>query len=366
MKKIKNILVVFVFVSILFGFGTSHFLVPDKDVSIAERRKLIELPVFSPTTVMAGDYMSGLESYFLDHFPLRDKFRTLKANMIFDVLKQMDNNGIYVIDDSVYKSEKKLSMDEIKMATNKINWIYNQYLQGMNVSYSIVPDKNYFVPKDKGYPEFDYDSLLNTVKSDLSNMNYIDIFDCLTIDDYYRTDPHWKQENLGKVVSKLTVGLGCSEFNYDFASYKKNTLYPFYGAYMGQSALPVKADELVYLTSPTIDNVTVWNFETEETKGVYAVDKFTGMDAYDVFMHGAAAMLVAENPNAKTDKELIIFRDSFGSSLAPLLLENYSKVTLLDIRYFASPILGRFVEFNNQDVLFLYSTSILNSGSILK
>ena len=178
--------------------------------------------------------------------------------------------------------------------------------------------------------------------------------------------PHWKQENLEKVVASLTKGLGVDEFNYDFNNYKKNTLSPFYGAYMGQSALPVKADELVYLTSPAIDNVTVWNFEKNEKTGVYTVDKFSGMDGYDVFMSGAAAMLVAENPNAKTDKELIIFRDSFGSSIAPLLLENYSKITLIDSRYFASPLLGRFIEFKDQDVLFLYSTMLLNSGSILR
>lgn len=366
MKKVKNILVIFVFAAILLGFGASHFLVADKDVSVSERRTLKEFPLFSTRTVMAKDFMTELESYFLDHFPLRDKFRTLKSYMVFDVLKQMDNNNIFIIGDNVFKAEEKLKEDEILLAANKISWIYDKYLQGMNVYYSIIPDKNYFVPENKGYPKLDYNKMLSIVKEKIPNMKYIDIFDCLSIEDYYKTDPHWKQENLEKVVSRLTEGLGCSEFSYDFAKYEKNTLFPFYGAYMGQSALPVKADELVYLTSPTINNATVWNFETEETTGVYTVDKFNGMDGYDVFMSGASAMLIAENSNAKTDKELIIFRDSFGSSIAPLLLENYSKITLIDIRYFASPLLGRFVEFNNQDVLFLYSTSLLNSGSILK
>ena len=34
-----------------------------------------------------------------------------------------------------------------------------------------------------------------------------------------------------------------------------------------------------------------------------------------------------------TDRELVIFRDSFASSLAPLLMEQYAKITLVDIRY---------------------------------
>lgn len=61
-------------------------------------------------------------------------------------------------------------------------------------------------------------------------------------------------------------------------------------------------------------------------------------------------------------KELLLFRDSFGSSIAPLLLENYSKITLIDLRYLSKDILENYIEFENQDVLFLYSTLVLNQN----
>lgn len=64
-------------------------------------------------------------------------------------------------------------------------------------------------------------------------------------------------------------------------------------------------------------------------------------------------------------KELLLFRDSFGSSIAPLLLENYSKITLIDLRYISQEVLENYIEFNEQDVLFLYSTLVLNQN-ILK
>ena len=73
-------------------------------------------------------------------------------------------------------------------------------------------------------------------------------------------------------------------------------------------------------------------------------------------------MISIENPNAKTDKELLLFRDSFGSSLAPLLVENYSKITLIDLRYVSRQLLENFIDFENQDVLFLYSTVVLNQN----
>ena len=39
--------------------------------------------------------------------------------------------------------------------------------------------------------------------------------------------------------------------------------------------------------------------------------------------------------------------------------------TLIDLRYISSKMLGEFIEFENQDVLFLYSTVVLNQN-ILK
>lgn len=85
-----------------------------------------------------------------------------------------------------------------------------------------------------------------------------------------------------------------------------------------------------------------------------------------MFLSGPAAVLTVENPGAKTDRELIVFRDSFGSSLVPLLLPGYSKVTLLDIRYVPTACLEEYVEFGDQDVLFLYSPLVLNQSAMLK
>ena len=79
-----------------------------------------------------------------------------------------------------------------------------------------------------------------------------------------------------------------------------------------------------------------------------------------------SAHLRIENPNATTDRELIVFRDSFGSSLTPLLVQDYKTVTLVDLRYIPTDALGEKLSFHGQDVLFLYSTTLLNSGHALK
>ena len=111
---------------------------------------------------------------------------------------------------------------------------------------------------------------------------------------------------------------------------------------------------------------TVYNHENGKTTSVYDLEKLTSRDLYDVYLSGAAALLTIENPNAATDRELIVFRDSFGSSILPLLLGDYKTVTVIDTRYIAPSLLGQFVDFHGQDVLFLYSTMLLNSSSSLK
>ena len=110
------------------------------------------------------------------------------------------------------------------------------------------------------------------------------------------------------------------------------------------------------------------SYETGKVISVYDTEKAGSEegDGYDLFLHGSKSLLTVENPEAETDKELVIFRDSFGSSIAPFFAEYYSKITLIDIRYLASEMVGRFVDFDNQDVLFLYSTPVLNNSVTLK
>lgn len=67
-------------------------------------------------------------------------------------------------------------------------------------------------------------------------------------------------------------------------------------------------------------------------------------------------MLTIENPAAPNGQDLIVFRDSFGSSLIPLLAEGFHTITVIDTRYIQPSLLGNYVDFEGKDVLFLYST----------
>ena len=108
--------------------------------------------------------------------------------------------------------------------------------------------------------------------------------------------------------------------------------------------------------------------QTEEILKANAIDmeKAKGRDPYEMFLSGPISLMKITNPAADSEKRLVIFRDSYGSSITPLFIDSYSKITLVDLRYINAGMLGGFVNFENADVLFLFSTVILNNSSAFK
>lgn len=365
--KLRSILTSSVFLLTIGLFAVGHLLTPDKDVSVSERRPLDSFPKFTLQSVLDGSFGDDLESYLLDQFPLRDGLRSLKALWHFDVYSQSDNNGIYLAGDHVCKLDTTVKDSEVEAFIQNTNTVYETYLQGMNVSFALIPDKNYFAANAYGYPALDYDRMAQMLRDGLhEGIDYCGMspFGSLTLDDYYRTDLHWKQENLQNVVDALGQRM---EFTpADLSKWVQTEYSPFYGSYYGQSALNAEPDTLTTLSNEVIDGCIVTSPEYSGERPVYNASDFRKMDGYNIFLGGPLGLVTVENPNGTTGKELILFRDSFGSSLAPLLMESYDKITLVDLRYLASINVGRFVEFTDQDVLFLYSTAIVNTGRMLK
>ena len=367
--KLRQIASALLFALILGGFALACVFHTPAEVSLTERRTLKQLPVPSAKSVFSTEFMRAFEDYTLDQFPLREEFRAYKAFFLYRGLLQKDNNGVYLQDGHASKLEYRLNETSVQNAAQKINRV-RALLPNANAYYAIIPDKNYYLTAQNGYPTLNYEKLARLMEAGITDSAPISLFDCLSIQDYYATDLHWRQERLGAVVQQIATQM---EFAHLLPKepYELHTLYPFYGVYYGQSALPLAPESMCYLTSATLNSlhVSILNETTLalEPTTLYALDDFYGIDAYDLYLHGATPLVVIENPDATTDRELVLFRDSYGSSLAPLLAGAYRKITLVDLRYLSSKLLAQFVqETPNQDVLFLYSIGVLNNSEMLK
>lgn len=356
-----------VLAAVWLGLSGFAWLKPSGEISLSERRKLAQFPALSVQSILDGTFMTDFEDYTLDQFPLRDTFRQLKALFHYNVLFQRDNNGIFLHDGYAAKLEYPLNETSVRHALERFNSLYESYLKdfGSKVYVAVVPDKSYYLAQESGCPAMDYERLFTMVREGMPWANYVNLTDCLTLEDYYYTDTHWRQEKLLPAAQVLCEALGIPGPEAEDYTVTE-ALADFYGVYYGQAALPMDPEPLYLLESGLLSDCQVYNHETGKETAVYDLDKLAGTDPYDVFLSGATPLLTIENPNAETDRELIVFRDSFGSSMTPLLLQGYKTVTVVDIRYIASAYLSRFVDFHGQDVLFLYSTLVLNSSSTLK
>ena len=362
---------------ILTGFT---WFSPNQVYSFTERSYLDKFPELSVENILEkGDnsFMSEFNSYTLDQFPLRDTFRQLKAMFHLYALNQSDNNDKYIHDG--YIAEMALLNEEVfQKNLASIQRIYEKYLkdaQGCNVYMAVIPDKNYYLAEPSNHLSLDYGKLFADVQANAPWATHISLLDKLELSDFYRTDTHWRQEELLDVAQKIANAMGAEGPKAeDFTLQKLEDT--FYGVYYGQIALPVAGEDMFLLRSDVLDNCLVSYDGAEAVKGVYdwdrskveLVDKGNGKyevygDMYEVFLSKESGKIVIENPSATTDKELVVFRDSFGRSLIPLLVQDYAKVTVLDTRWLAGGtyMLQNHIQFENQDVLFLYSALVLNS-----
>ncbi len=267
----------------------------------------------------------------------------------------------------------------LNYANTLFSSIYDTYLKDgdHNIVFSIVPDKNVYLRNEENpdnIPFGDYEMMVETMQTGTTGYaTYLDLFPHLSLADYYHGDLHWKQENLAAIADLI-----CSAFGSDAgASLSEFTTaefsHPFIGTYtksLTDAGLTdaVNADTLLYCTNEMLDAITVTDYPAgKPTDGVLYADSVADSEkSYDMFLSGSSPLQILSSPLAATDKELIIFRDSFSAALAPLLCGTYKTVTLVDLRYLGSAVLGDYITFDDQDILFLYSTHLLNKSMIMK
>ncbi|MDO4567807.1 MAG: DHHW family protein [Clostridia bacterium] len=365
--RVKDIALTVVFALIIGVIAIANVIVPDSEISEAERRKLASFPQLSLESAFTSDFYISVDEYAADQFVLRDSFRALKALTQLCAFQRLDNNDVYVQNGHLAKLEYPLNEHAVIQVANAINRVLSDYLDGMNVYYSIVPDKNYYLAAQSGRPSLDYDALARIARENISpDITYIDLFDSLDITCYFNTDSHWRIERLESVVGKLAAGMGF-ESDFRMEDYDLHSITGFRGVYYGQAALPFPGEELCYLVDDSTRNAIVTDLESGKQLPVYTLDEFDNVDPYDVYLSGASPLLSIKSGDSATQKRLIVFRDSFGSSLAPLLLGEYERIDLVDLRYVSADVIGEYLDFDGDaDVLFLYSATLYNSSGILR
>ena len=293
-----------------------------------------------------------MDNYYADTFMAR-----------FSVLGEMNSaggedgdSGVVKLGAHYFSKGEAINEKALNNFVSKMNSISEKYLGGESAVCAIIPDKSYFV-SDIYADAYDHDAVVSAVESGLAGWTVIDLAETLSLESYYRTDRHFEQPAIFNMVNAIGEQM---DFFVEEWNFMPEVIGQYIGCYKGS-----ESEEFTVMVSEYTDAAVVTAYGKEST-GVYIPECFNNAEQLDVILGGASPIVTIEVPNAQREKELVLFCDSFGAIVAPLLLEEYSKVTLVDLRFIGVQMLGNFVEFEGADVLFMYYDQIINNSFLLK
>lgn len=354
----------FVFLIFIFGMAVWFLFNPKSDYSSSEKRYLQQFPEVSVDKVLDGTFGTEFESYFADQFPARSFWVGLNAYYSLDTGNN-GANGVYNCGNG-YLINKPVSTD------NKLEKNVNAIVKFKNtidvpVTVMFAPSTGYVADDvlPAVHDKYNDDMYFEQISSTLSTngISFVDLRK--TFKDayasgnqlYYKTDHHWTTLGAYTAYEKL-----CEQLNITPAPKERfdiKTYGGFYGTTYSTSGF--------WFTQP--DSIQIWDnpenternikvkisegTNTDEFGSMYFYDHLEEDDKYPVFIDGNHALTEITNSNAKGGTILLV-KDSFSHSLAPFLAESYSKIILVDMRYYKMSVSQIVEQEKPEQVVFLY------------
>lgn len=374
MKNLYKKIMVALFAVFLTGMPilTLVFLSPEeKTFSENENRYLAGFPEYNFESYKNEEFMEGFDDWISDRFFGREDWIVMK-NTSNKLLGKTENNGVFVnngmmmqkwdgYDEAVYQK----NLDAINGFLERHGEIPTYFMLVPNAQeiYKENVPKFAEIGDQKEFIENFYGSLKNITGT-------IDVYSDLAANKdsyiYYRTDHHWT--SYGAYLAYIAAGkeLGYEGINLDKFSVEhasdsfKGTLY---SRTLDSS---VKLDTMDYYTltdnEPEV-KVSVFdeydsktgNITFKEYDSMYFREYLDTKDKYSSFLGQNSPIVTVENENAKSDKSLLIIKDSYAHSIVPFLTKEYKKVTMLDLRYIRTDFqtMARLEDYDG--LLFLYN-----------
>jgi len=373
-SKKAQIAIVALFLVFTLSLSVLFFVLPKTKFSAAENRYLADAPTVSFENFIDGNLTQELEGdqggYIPDYFPFRSFF--VGVNSYWNLLTGSTYSNNYYFSKDGYIIDKPYSTGGLERSMRAINNFASSFDE---IMFMAVPSVGEMMSSKLPDIHFDYaDSEVfdYIYKNKADNVKFIDVResfgDCVVSDEqiYYRTDHHWT--SLGAYVA---YGKYCDEMGLEYTRKEDFTVkeYPgFYGStYSGSGYFMTPSDTVeVWENDKNKNSIKVTITESgksEEYSSMFFTDNLKEKDMYTVFLDGIQPIVKIENKNAKTQKTLLIVKDSFAQCAAPFFAETYSKVIMVDLRGSKASVSELAKQEGVDDVLILYGVSALCAES---
>ncbi len=371
-ERKQKIISAVVFMIIIFLLPVIFIFSDKKKISEEENTKLAVKPELKLSTIYDKSYMRDMDKFLSDHFPGRINW--IKSKMFIDRLTGKNIiNDIYLGDMLIEKLPEP-DYEEVKKSVQAINLFAQHY--DTEVSFLLAPTSA-GIYRDRlplNAPQLDQKEFINKALGMLSeDVNGINIFDTMLSEKenyiYYRTDHHWTSLGAYIAYKQVASALGFLSINIDkfdiehASSDFKGTFYNkcFYG--------DVEADVIdIYSCKDgnKVESVTMNDGKKEEeSDSIYFRDHLNVNDKYGVFL-GKNRAFTNIKTNKTNGKKLLVIKDSYANSFVPFLINHYSEIAVIDLRYIKTS-LTEFVDPGDYDqTLFLYNASTFSTDTNVK
>ena len=367
MQKAAKIAVLVVFLGFIGAFFILNIALPDVEFSQQENRYLQMLPDFSFRALFDGDFTSDFESYTTDQFAFRDTWTALKARCELLSGKKENNDVFYCGNDTLITRFTAPSNEEIDEKMVFVNALAEQ--SEIPVYFGLIPgasDINASLLPENA-PCDSQQAVIDRAYSESKAVN-IDFSSALRAHSgeyiFYRTDHHWTSLGAFYGYEAICEAMGLpapSLSDYD----RQVVTDQFYGTTYSSSGFAwVRPDEIETFV-PDDGTVTVMSYEGVQTSEgpLYDTSYLDVKDKYSMFLGGVSPLRSIET--GRDGPRLLIVRDSYSDSLAPFLLENFSRVDLMDLRYYRSDLYHYALDNDFDMILVLYSVSNFSTDNNL-
>ena len=336
-----------------------NLLTPPAKMSQKENRTLAQFPKLSLSSLASGKFMADFESYISDQFVFRNHFVAAKKR--YEVISgKEENHNILMCDDGyLIENTSQLTEENILPNIEAINTL--AAVDRYNVTVAVVPTA-YEIMKDK-LPAFAYtkayDKLWATLEKETKNVTLADTKASLAKakDDYlyYRSDHHQTAKGSYHTYSALGKTLGYEPYAIEDFEVTKMA-EDFCGTAWSNSGFAKTKKDTIYKYALAKEPKCTVSFAdgTKPKNTLYSEDKLTGKDKYAYYLDGNHAIAEIKS-NCGTDKKIAIIKDSYAHSVIPFLVNHYSEIYMIDLRYYNGDIFEYLYNNNIKDVLFLYN-----------
>ncbi len=352
-------------------FVVLNLFTSNGEFSQLENRVLQEAPEFSIKKIVDRTYMDETENYSNDQLLFREFFVKAKA-FIEKLLGKKENNGVYFAEDG-YLIEKAQKIDKSLISGN-IQAVKELANTGRyNVSICVIPQAFEVLREKlpKGVYNDNVSSVMETLEKEFKDtqVKYIDATTVLEENKneyiFYRTDHHQTAKGSYLVYNTILEAYGNTPLKEDDFVIE-NVSDEFLGTTYSKGFAGTDADIIQLYKTDINQNATVeFVGENKKSESMFFPSHLQTKDKYSYFLDGNHPVTVISG-GVTGGNSLAVFKDSYAHSIAPMLINNFESIHLIDTRYFMGNPIDYLNENKITEVLFLYGSSTFMSDETIK